>query len=179
MDKKISQDGSPESRPNLRSDDDTLFVYNRHGGIYEPYKRSEEDNYEKSTTPNQSTSGRFAKHWRKHWIIWVPVSINFLTLVVVAIYTYYARQQVCVSMKAVDSANRSIKTTRSHMMPLVIAPELQLSIRKMEIASRKGSGVNGPAPDCKLPSKFRSCRAARRGLLQKPRQKTGELRTSI
>ena len=115
MDQKIGQDESPESRPNLRCDDGTLFIYSRDRGVYEPYKHSEEER-DSYANPNSKNSGIFfAKFWRKHWAFTVTTAISLLTLIVVALYTYYARQQVCATGKAVEEARKSVVTAARSM----------------------------------------------------------------
>jgi hypothetical protein len=112
MDHRIDQCESSESRPNLCCDDGTLFIYNRDAGIYEPYKKSEEDNYDAAQKSGKDSGNRFAKHWQKHWPIWVPAIINLLTLTAVCFYTYFAREQACAAIGAVKATNRAIETNR-------------------------------------------------------------------
>lgn len=109
MDPKIRQEEAPESRPNFRAlGDDMLFVYSRHRGVYEPYEPS----HEKRDTP-RNTSGKplrsgLREHWRKYWTVWIPSIINFVTLIVLAVYTCYTRSQSMDAHTAVVNANRAM-----------------------------------------------------------------------
>jgi hypothetical protein len=108
MNQRIGQDEAPESRPNLRTDDGTVFIYNSQLGVYEPYKRSDEDRDAHSDPAGKQSRFGFGQHWQKHWGFWITTLLSIVTLVVLGLYTYFAGRQTKASEDAVKETRNAV-----------------------------------------------------------------------
>ena len=108
MDNKVSQEESPESRPNIRCNDGTLFVYTQDSGHYEPYIHSDSKNADANPV-------KTPRHFlpvdvkRDSLAFWVTTLLSVITIIIVATYTNYARIQAKASTDAVRQASDAMK----------------------------------------------------------------------
>jgi hypothetical protein len=108
MDQKIDQQESPENRSNFYCEDGTVFIYSKERRLYEPYEKPKEDQDKTSAAEHNKSRNPFVKHWSKGMRFWITTSVSLLGVIVVGIYTFYARRQWCATQQAAIQARRSV-----------------------------------------------------------------------
>jgi hypothetical protein len=117
MDRKINQEESPENRPNFRCQDETVFIYAKERGVYEAYEKSEEDRDKAGAAERKKSSNPFVKYWGKPMRFWITTIVSLAGVIVVGLYTYYARQQWCATQKEATEAHNAVDAS-THAMKL-------------------------------------------------------------
>jgi hypothetical protein len=107
MNQRINQEDSPENRPNFSCEDGTVFIYAKERGLYEPYEKSKEDQDKAGAGERKKSRNPFVKHWGEPMQFWITTIISIATVLVVGVYTYYARQQWYATTQAMKLEERA------------------------------------------------------------------------
>ena len=109
MDRWIRQDEQQEGRPNLRTDDGVLFVFNAQSGYYEPYTGATENHDSAAKIKGKTPRALSVAVARDLPVVAITIIISILTFIVVAIYTCYARTQATAATDSVNNASDAMK----------------------------------------------------------------------
>jgi hypothetical protein len=115
MDQKIIQEESPENRPNFRCEDDTVFIYAKERSVYEPYEKAKEDQEKAGAAERKKSPNPFVKYWGEPMCFWITTVIGLAGVVVVGMYTHYAREQWCVMSQTLHEMKTQTDNARDAM----------------------------------------------------------------